>query len=189
MTGRTDRRGFLCALAALGAASAGCLSFGSDDAPSYTDWVPASDDGFVFGYLDISLTEEVDQGSRLLPILNPLPSGGEERPVQVPDEFDNVDDPLFSLLFGTGGQVFVGASLALAFSGLGELLNREEAETFSELFVLDDVVMGTGEFDTDELDRHLRDTDEFVSGYEFVGESNGYRYYELSGNPETVRWR
>ena len=185
MTGRTDRRGFLCALAAVGAASAGCLSLGSDSRPSYTDWVPATDDGFVFGYLDIVVTEEIDDGSSLLPVLNPLPSGGEGRPVQLPDNLTDTEDPLFALPFRVGGLAFVSASLALGFSGLGELLNREEGETLSTLFVLDGVVMGTGAFDTDELDGRLREAGEFNSAYEFVEESDSYRYYELSENPET----
>ncbi|ERH10666.1 MAG: hypothetical protein J07HX64_02444 [halophilic archaeon J07HX64] len=184
MTGRTDRRGFLCALAAVGAASAGCLSLGSDDAPSYADWVPATDDGFFFAYLELGVTEGIDDGSGLLPVLSPLPSGGGERPVRIPDELDSVDDPLFSLPFRLSGLAFLNGSLNLRAAGLGGLLEREEGTTVSELFALDGVVMGTGEFDTDELDRRLRDTDD-SRGYEFVEESNGYRYYEPPEGPGT----
>ena len=185
MTGHTDRRRFLCGLAALGVASAGCLSSGSDDTQPYTDWVPATDDGFVLGYLNVGVTEEIDDGSGLLPVLSPLPSGGGERPVQIPDRVNNIDDPLFSLPFGVGGRAFAGASLALNASGLETLLRRVEGETLSELFVLDGPrAMGTGAFDTDELDSRLRDTGEFNSGYEFVEERNGYRYYERSESPE-----
>jgi len=185
MTSHTDRRGFLCGLAALGAASAGCLSSGSDDTQSYTDWVPATDGGFSFAYLEVGVTEEIDDGSGLLPVLSPLPSGGGERPVQIPDELDNIDDPLFSLPFETGGLFFFRAILNLRVTGLGGLMERGEGETLSELFVLDDVVMGTGEFDTDELDSRLRDTGEFSLSYEFVEERNGHRYYEPSANSET----
>jgi len=185
MTGHANRREFLCALAAVGAASAGCLSSGSDDTPTYTDWVPTTDDGFVFAYLEVGVTEEIDDGSGLLPVLSPLPSGGGERPVQIPDEFDSIDNPLFSLPFEAGGVFFFRASLNLRVTGLGGLMERGEGETLSELFVLDDVVMGTGEFDTDKLDSRLRDTGEFSSGYEFVEERNGYRYYERSERSDT----
>ena len=185
MTGQMDRRGFLCALTAVGAASAGCLSSGSDDTQPYTDWVPATDGGFFLGYLEIGITEEIDDGSGLLPVLSPLPSGGGERPVQIPDRVDNIDDPLFSLPFEVGGLTFLGASLDLRVTGLGGLLERGEGETASKLFVLDDVVMGTGVFDTDELDRQLRGAGERILSYEFVGERNGHRYYEPSATPET----
>ena len=185
MTGHTDRRGFLSALAAVGAASAGCLSSGSDSAPSYTNWLPATDDGFFFSYRETGITKEIDDGGSLLPVLNPLPSGGGERPVQLPDELDSIDDPLFALPFRVGGIAFLGAGVSFARSGLGGLLDRGDGEMLSEVFVLDDVVMGTGAFDTDELDRRLREAGEFSSAYEFVEESNGYRHYELPGNPET----
>jgi len=183
VTGHTDRRGFLCGLAALGAASAGCLSSGSNDTPPYTDWVPATEDGFSFAYLEVGITEEIDDGSGLLPVLSPLPSGGGERPVQIPDELDNIDDPLFSLPFETGGLFFFSGILDLRVTGLGDLMERGEGETLSELFVLDDVVMGTGGFDTDRLDRRLRGAGERTSSYEFVEGHSGYRYYEPSASP------
>jgi hypothetical protein len=183
-----DRREFLCALAALGGASAGCLSLGGNDTPRYTDLVPAVDDGATFGYLDFNLTEETDSETQVVPILLPSPSsGGSERPVEVVQgELSERDDPLLSFSLEVGGWILAAGTFGFSAAGLSTYVEREQSEAVDELLVANDTVLGTGEFDTDKLDERLRTQSDrpSIPTYEFVDETGGFRFYRLSVSAE-----
>jgi hypothetical protein len=188
--GGFDRREFLGVLAALGVAGAGCLSTGDDDTPRYADLVPAIDDGVAYSYLDFRVTEESgSDGSEFLPILLPSPSGGDEQPVQLPDDvFSRRGDPLLSLPAQLGSRILVGGVLAFSTAGLGDYVQRGNPETVEELFVGVGESPGaggtlaTGEFDIDKLDQQLRTEGDrgFAPVYEFVDESGGFRFYNVA---------
>lgn len=164
-------------------AGAGCLSTGGDDRPAYTDWVPADDDGFAFAYAEFDITAETeDDDIRLLPFLLPAPSDdGNERPVELPDgALGSREDPLLSFPVDTGGWVLAGAHFAFWGAGLRSLVERGQSETVEQLLAVGDVAVGTGEFDTDALDRRLRSDSgsEFGSAYERVEDTGAFRFYE-----------
>ena len=190
MTDGVNRRQALKSLAATAVvATAGCLSDGDGDnsTPEYATRVPAAEDGVAFAYLRYDITEQTgDDGPQLLPVLFPSPDG-EERPVELPDDvLSNREDPLLSLAFGTGGWLLLGATFAFGMAGLGSLIERQDAGAVEELFVANGTAMGTGEFDTDEVDQQLR-TDSGAGGsvaYEFVDETDTFRFYEPAGGTE-----
>lgn len=188
--GSLDRREFLGVLTALGVAGAGCLSTGGDDAPRYTDLVPAIDNGVAYSYLDLRVTEESSSdGSEFLPILLPSPSGGDEQPVQLPDDvFSRRGDPLLALPAQLGSRILLGGVLGFSTAGLGEYVQRGNPETVEELFVGVSESSGTrgtlatGTFDIDKLDQQLRTEGDrgFAPVYEFVDESGGFRFYNVA---------
>ena len=187
-TDGVDRRQVLGSLAATAAvAAAGCLSGGDggDSTLKYAERVPAVEDGVAFSYLRFDITEQTrDDGPRLLPVLLPTPtSDGGERPVELPNEvLSNREEPLLSFASVTGGQLLLGAILAFGTAGLGSLIERRGTGAVEELFVANGTAIGTGEFDTDEVDQQLR-TDTGVA-YEFVDETDTFRFYEQTADTE-----
>jgi hypothetical protein len=189
-TDGVDRRQVLRSLAATAAvAAAGCLSGGDggDGTPEYAERVPAVEDGVAFSYLRFDITEQTeDDGPQLLPVLLPT-SDGEERPVELPDEvLSNREEPLLSFAFATGGWLLLGATFAFGTAGLGSLIERRGTGAVEELFVANRTAMGTGEFDTDEVDQQLRTDTGVADGatYEFVDETDTFRFYERAGGTE-----
>lgn len=186
--GRVGRREFLGTLVALGAASAGCLSTDTDSGSRYTDWVPAAEDGLAFAYLEYSVTEDTGDDAGLVPFLLPAGTGGGEQPVELPDDaLGDRESTLLSVISGVGGRILLGATLAFSRSGLGALVERGRSETVDEMFIAEGIIMGTGKFETDTLDRRLRSDDGpgFVSAYELVDETDRFRFYERSGDTGT----
>lgn len=185
-TDGVNRRQVLRSLAATAvAASAGCLSGGDNGRPEYAELVPAAENGVAFAYLRYDITEQTGGDSpRVLPILFPAPNT-DERPVELPDRLlRNREDPLLSFVFGTGGWLLTAASFVFLGAGLGSLVGRRSSGTVEELFVAGGVTMGTGAFDTEDIDQQLR-TETGTAGsetYEFVEETDTFRFYEHQGD-------
>jgi len=152
-----DRRRFLkLGVAATALSVGGCL--GSTVDPSYTDWVPQSDDGVVIGYIDFSLADRSSAIDPVLPVF--LPSEGESDETRyVPDLSDvgGVDDALVRIPFDVGGRVIGAGSIGLAAAGLGYLVDPERpALGVTELLVANGSVVGIGDLDVDRADESLR---------------------------------
>ena len=185
-TDGVNRRQVLRSLAATAvAASAGCLSGGDNSTPEYAELVPAAENGVTFAYLHYDITERTGGDSpRVLPILFPAPNT-DERPVELSDRLlGNREDPLLSFVLGTGGWLLTAASFAFLGAGLGSLVGRRSSGTVEELFIAGGVTMGTGAFDTEDVDQQLQ-TETGAAGsetYEFVEETDAFRFYERQGD-------
>lgn len=177
------RREFLGSLAALAAASAGCLGDDGDSRPGYTDWVPA-ETSVNFGLVELDVATETG-GDRpgLLPFLLPAPrDGGDEQPVELPnDALIRSEDPLLATPFQVAGSVIAGAFLGLSTFGLSYLADREDPDTADRVLFVDGVGVVVGTFDTGRADERLRTSSEqaFVeTDYEPVDETDRLVYYE-----------
>lgn len=174
--GRRDLLRSVAAAALL--AGGGCLSSSGDSTARFADLAPADEDGLVFANLTVELTEETGDSTGLAPVLLPIQSGGNEQPVELPDQqLAERGEPLLSFPFRLGGQLLAGASLRFYTVGLRQLVTRGPGNTVDGLFTVDRTVVGTGEFDPDALGEGLG-TQTAVDYLPVDGSAEGIQFYE-----------
>jgi hypothetical protein len=180
-----DRRQVLhLATAATTAALGGCFGLGAADYPSYTDWIPPEGDGMVLAYVDFRITEESQEADQMLPLL--LPSRRDTADSElVPDlpTLDAIDDPFLAWPLDVWRRLLAGMGIGLG-GGLGYLVDSDRpSETIDELFIANDIVVSTGEFDTSRADERLRSGPDDPPGdieHEVVGDHGEFTLYEAT---------
>ncbi|WP_436934442.1 hypothetical protein [Halovenus marina] len=186
-----ERRRFLqLSAAATATALAGCL--GTDEKRSYTDWIPTADDGLLTAYADFAISTESEEASQLLPLM--FPSTGQSDDAEfVPtvSGLDETDDLCLTVPLEVGGRVMGGAVLSIAASGLGYLVDPERpTQGTDELFVANDVVVGTGDIDTQRADERLKSGTEDAFGqmsFEVVDEHRDFTIYQpTTGDTDAI---
>lgn len=177
------RRRFLeLGAAATAVALAGCPGF-DDGGPSYAEWIPATDGGLHVGYLDFSIATDAQGGEELLPLILPTDATGGPREVLTEvTGLDDIDDPLLTWPLEVGGRLVAGATLGIAVSGLGYLVDPEQPDRgIEEVFMADTVAVGRGEIDLDKAEEKLRSGSEGMVGdvpFEETGSVGEFTLYE-----------
>lgn len=183
-----DRRRFLqLGTATTAAAVAGCFGPGGSDYPSYTDWIPSSDDTLVAAYIDFRVSRESEEADRLLPLV--LPSQEESEPEefvpQIPS-LDAIQDPLIRFPLQVGSQILAAASLGIAAGGFANLVNRNRPDQLAnELLATDGVAVATADIDTGEADERLRSGTPAIPGrveFERIGDNGDFTLYTPASN-------
>lgn len=176
------RRRFLeLGAAAATVALAGCS--GSDETPPYAERIPASDSQIRTAYLDFSISRESSETGQLLPLV--LPSDERDGPsgsLRQVSGLDAIEDPLLTWPIEVGGRMLAVSILSLAASGLGYLVDPDRpTQEISELFMANNVAVGTGEIDLDRAKEALRSGTSGISGemtFEEAGEIDAFALYE-----------
>ena len=177
-----NRRRFLTLGATtVATALAGC--WGTTDNSTYADWIPATDDSILTAYIDLTISQKSSQIDPLLPLF--LPSNDNASATGVAPDFsalNQIDEPLLRLPLQTGGQLIGVSGLSLTASGLSYLVDpTQPAEGITELFRVNDTVVGTGAIDVSKADESLRAGREDFLGemkYDVVREGDTYTIYQ-----------
>lgn len=183
-----NRRRFLyLGTAATAATVAGCFGAGGRDYPSYTDWIPSSDDTLVAAYIDFRVSKASEEANRLLPLV--LPSQEESEPEEfVPriPSLDGIQDPLIKFPLQVGSQILAAASLGIAASGFANLVNRDRPDQLAnELLATDGVAIATADIDMDGADERLRSGTPAIPGrveFERIGNNGEFTLYTPTTN-------
>ncbi|MFD1588190.1 hypothetical protein ACFR9U_14505 [Halorientalis brevis] len=177
-----NRRRFLTlGTTTVATALAGC--WGTTDSLTYADWIPATDGSILTAYLDLTISQKSSQIDPLLPLF--LPSKDSSSATGVAPDFsalNQIDEPLLRLPLQTGGQLIGVSGLSLTASGLSYLVDpTQPTEGVTELFRVNDTVVGTGTIDVSKADESLRAGREDFLGemkYDVVSEGGNYTIYQ-----------
>ncbi|MFD1588426.1 hypothetical protein ACFR9U_15695 [Halorientalis brevis] len=165
MSPHTRRRFLALGAATTVGALAGC--WGTTETATYADWLPATDDPMLTAYIDLTFSQKTSKIDPLLPLI--LPSSDDSNPPGIaPDlsALDRIDEPLLKLPLQTGGQVIGVSAISFAASGLTYLIDAAQpTQGVTELFRVNDTVVGTGDIDVTKADESLR-----AGGTDFLGE-------------------
>lgn len=168
-------------------ALAGC--FGSDEAPSYAHWIPKTGEQIRTAYIDFTVTRESANAEQVLPLI--LPSDEGENPTELLTQvtgLDDIDDPLLTWPISVGGRMLGTATLGIAASGLGYLIDPEQPQRrIDELLVANDVIVGVGEIDLARAEEKLQSGTSGPIGditFEKVGDIDDFRLYEPSSGDQ-----
>lgn len=187
MTSLHRRRFLQLGTAAMTVALAGC--FGSDEEPSYAQWIPKTDEQIRTAYIDFTVTTESPNAEQVLPLILPSDEGGNptELLTQVTG-LDDVDDPLLTWPISVGGRILGTATIGIAASGLGYLVDPEQPQLgIDELLVANDVIVGVGEIDLARADEKLQSGSSGLIGdisFEKVGGIDEFTLYEPSSGDQ-----
>ena len=159
----TRRRLLEVGTAGIGLSIAGCL--GEPASETTTEWFPASDDRFLAAYLDLELTRDTSGVDPVIPLF--LPSNDDDPTEYVPElpSTDELEDPLVRFPLAAGGQVIAVGALMLAATGLGHLVDPDDpTRGITDLFVVNETTIATGDIDTAEAEESLRSGTDGVFG-------------------------
>ena len=182
MSGVSRRQFLQLGTAASTVALSGCFSLGSADFPAYTDWIPPGHNHIVLAYVDFRITEESQEADRMLPLILPSKSGTTDSEL-VPDlpTLDLIDDPFLAWPLDIWQRLLAGMGIGLG-GGLGYLVDSDRpSETIDELFIANDIIISTGEFDTSKVDETLRSGPENPPGdirHTIVGDHGEFTLYK-----------
>jgi len=182
MSGLSRRQFLQLGTAASTAALSGCFSLGSADFPAYTDWIPPGYDHIVFAYIDFRITDRSQEADQILPLILPSRSGtaGSELVPDLPT-LDAIDDLFLAWPLDIWRRLLAGMGIGLG-GGLGYLVDSDRpSETLDELFIANEMIVATGEFDTRRRDKTLRSGPDNSPGdirHEIIGDHGEFTLYK-----------